>query len=163
MKKRLNASLVLYKTPTFPKTYGKSRRRFGAVIGIGGNTGDSKRIFSRLLLVLRKQPGVDVVKTSPLLKNPAFGYTDQPDFYNAVALLGTDLFPKAFLALMMRLEKRFKRKRLFTDGPRTLDLDIIFFDKFVSDTEELTLPHPRWAQRESVVIPLRYLHGIKNI
>ena len=61
---------------------------------------------------------------------------------------------KVFLAYLLRLEKRFGRKRSFANAPRSLDLDIIFFDNLVINTPKLTLPHPGWHERESVLIPL---------
>ena len=54
----------------------------------------------------------------------------------------------------MRLEKRFARRRSFANAPRTLDLDIIFFDKRVVKSEKLTIPHANWSERQSVLIPL---------
>jgi 2-amino-4-hydroxy-6-hydroxymethyldihydropteridine diphosphokinase len=62
--------------------------------------------------------------------------------------------PLEFLDYLMRLEKKFARKRSFANAPRTLDLDIIFFDNRVIKTPRLTVPHPHWFERESVVIPL---------
>ena len=64
---------------------------------------------------------------------------------------------KVFLDYLLRLEKRFGRKRSFENAPRTLDLDIIFFDNLVMNTQKLTLPHPAWYERESVTIPLASL------
>ena len=54
----------------------------------------------------------------------------------------------------MRLEKKFARKRSFANAPRTLDLDIIFFDNRIVNTKKLQIPHPSWQKRESVTIPL---------
>jgi 2-amino-4-hydroxy-6-hydroxymethyldihydropteridine diphosphokinase len=65
-----------------------------------------------------------------------------------------------FFKNMQRLENWFKRTRSFKDAPRTLDIDIIFFDNLQINTEKLTIPHKSWYQRESVVIPLqRMLNG----
>jgi len=62
--------------------------------------------------------------------------------------------PRLFLDYLMRLEKRFARKRSFANAPRTLDLDIIFFDNRVVKTQKLQIPHAKWFERESVLIPL---------
>ena len=62
---------------------------------------------------------------------------------------------------MQRLETRFGRKRSFQDAPRTLDIDIIFFDNKKIHTKKLIIPHKDWANRESVIIPLKYM--TKNI
>jgi 2-amino-4-hydroxy-6-hydroxymethyldihydropteridine diphosphokinase len=57
------------------------------------------------------------------------------------------------------VEKVFGRKRLFKDGPRTLDIDILFYENVKMDTKNLTLPHPEWMKRNSVLIPLLYMKG----
>lgn len=62
--------------------------------------------------------------------------------------------PKIFLDYLMRVEKKFARKRSFANAPRTLDLDIIFFDERVVNTPKLQIPHANWFKRESVLIPL---------
>ena len=62
--------------------------------------------------------------------------------------------PKELLAYLMRVEKYFSRKRTFKNAPRTLDLDILFFDNRVVNTPKLIIPHPHWQERDSVVIPL---------
>jgi 2-amino-4-hydroxy-6-hydroxymethyldihydropteridine diphosphokinase len=89
-----------------------------------------------------------------ILKNPPFGFVDQDDFFNSIIVLKVNMQPHVFLAYLMRLEKRFARKRSFANAPRTLDLDILFFDNRTITTSKLTVPHPSWSKRESVVIPL---------
>jgi len=124
------------------------------VVGIGGNVGDVRRRFERLFIILRKDKRVSLVKTSLILKNPPFGYTNQDDFFNSILVLKTSMQPKVFLRYLLRLEKKFGRKRTFANAPRTLDLDIIFFDNRKINTKDLIVPHPFYAQRESVMIPL---------
>jgi len=63
--------------------------------------------------------------------------------------------PLVFLDYLHRVEKKFARKRSFANAPRTLDLDIIFFDNRVVKLDRLTIPHVSWFERDSVVIPLR--------
>jgi len=65
--------------------------------------------------------------------------------------------PRELLAFLLRVEKHFGRKRSFANAPRTLDLDLIFFDDVRMETARLTLPHPHWHERESVLIPLQML------
>jgi len=69
----------------------------------------------------------------------------------------TCLRPKALLRYILHIEKKFGRKRSFPDAPRTLDIDMIFYEKVQMNSKELTLPHPSWASRTSVIIPLTYL------
>jgi 2-amino-4-hydroxy-6-hydroxymethyldihydropteridine diphosphokinase len=126
-------------------------------IGIGGNIGDTKKIFDKLILSLKGDSRFDLLITSPLLLNPPFGYLEQNEFLNGIIILKTNLSPNEFLKNMNRLEKRFGRKRSFQDAPRTLDIDIIFFDNKKINTKKLIIPHKDWANRESVLIPLKHL------
>lgn len=89
-----------------------------------------------------------------ILKNPPFGFTQQDDFFNSILVLKTSMQPRVFLEYLMRLEKKFGRRRSFENAPRTLDLDIIFFDDRVIKSTKLTIPHAHWHTRESVIIPL---------
>lgn len=156
VKKRvLSDKLTLIYTTRFPSVKRRSSfHRYEVTIGIGGNMGDVLRRFNHLFFKLKKDKRVEVVKTAPILKNPPFGYLDQDDFLNSVVVLATSMQPKRFLVFLMRLEKRFSRKRSFSNAPRTLDLDILFFDNRVIDTKSLKVPHPQWMKRESVIIPL---------
>lgn len=156
IKKRvLSEKLTLIYTACFPyKKQRTSSHRYKVTIGIGGNVGDVLRRFNHLFFKLRDDVRVEILETSPILKNPPFGYMEQDDFLNSVMVLATSMQPKQFLDYLMRLEKRFSRKRSFSNAPRTLDLDILFFDDRHIDTKSLKVPHPDWMNRESVVIPL---------
>ncbi|MBU0631118.1 2-amino-4-hydroxy-6-hydroxymethyldihydropteridine diphosphokinase [bacterium] len=156
VKKRvLSDKLTLIYTTRFPSVKKRSSfHRYEVTIGIGGNMGDVLRRFNHLFFKLQKDKRVEVLQTAPILKNPPFGYLDQDDFLNSVIVLTTSMQPKRFLEFLMRLEKRFSRKRSFSNAPRTLDLDILFFDNRVIDTKSLKVPHPEWMKRESVIIPL---------
>ena len=132
----------------------KRKKRYKALLGIGGNVGDVLRRFEHLFYRLKASPFVNVLETAPILKNPPFGYLEQAYFYNSLILVETDLTPRALLRYILRVEKRFGRKRLFKDAPRTLDIDMIFYENVKMMTKELTLPHPEWMKRASVLIPL---------
>jgi len=155
LKRKLSKSLSTFKGLHFGSTCrAKTSKRYSVTIGIGGNLGDVKRRFEHLFIYLKKDKQVELLQTSLILKNPPFGYVNQDDFFNSIIVLKTSLNPLAFLAYLMRLEKKFGRKRSFKDAPRTLDLDIIFFDNKVVNLEKLKIPHPEWLKRESVLIPL---------
>ena len=159
IKRTLNAKLSVYKSVRFPYVSKKSSpHRYQSTIGIGGNVGDIKRRFEHLFVVMQKDKRVSLLQTSLILKNPPFGYLDQDDFLNSIIVVKTSMNAKVFLNYLLHLEKKFARKRSFANAPRTLDLDIIFFDNLSIKTEKLTLPHPSWSERESVLIPLS---GIK--
>jgi 2-amino-4-hydroxy-6-hydroxymethyldihydropteridine diphosphokinase len=156
--KKLNQNLTLIFTPHFPYN-GKSKGNSKALLGIGGNIGDVIRRFEHLFWYFKRSPFVHVVETAPILKNPPFGYTQQNDFYNSLLLIETALKPQALLRYVLRVERLFGRKRSFQDAPRTLDIDIIFYENRTMDTEELTLPHPGWRERLSVLVPLSMMKG----
>ena len=159
LKRKLNNDLTIYKGLRYRfKTVQKTNFRHQVVVGLGGNIGDVKRRFDHLFYFLKKSVQVEVLQTSSILKNPPFGFLDQDDFFNALIVLKTDLQPMQMLRYLQRVEKRFGRKRSFANAPRSLDLDIIFFDNITINTEVLTLPHPGWNKRESVVIPLMDLY-----
>lgn len=161
MKKKLTKSLTLFKTSNFPYiNKKKSSKRYEVTIGIGGNIGDVKKTFDKLFLCLSKNTKFDILMTSPLLENPPFGYLEQNYFLNGIIRLKTNLAPNEFLKIMQRLEIRFGRKRSFQDAPRTLDIDIIFFHDKIINTKDLIVPHKDWANRESVVIPLKYMNKL---
>ena len=158
MQKKLdkNNTLILQKNyPSLSKQ--KSKKPFQATLGIGGNIGDVPRRFNHLYVHLKRSPFVDIVETSPLLKNPPFGYLEQDDFYNALIIVKTCLRPKALLRYILHVEKKFGRRRTFADAPRTLDIDMIFYEKVEMNSKELIIPHASWASRTSVIIPLTYL------
>jgi 2-amino-4-hydroxy-6-hydroxymethyldihydropteridine diphosphokinase len=158
IKKKIDAKNSLIKTHFFP-TISSSKGGHKALLGIGGNIGDVVRRFEHLFWYFKRSAFVHVIETAPILKNPPFGYTRQEDFYNSLMLVETDLTPEALLRYVLRVEKVFGRKRLFKDGPRTLDIDIIFYENVKMETKHLSLPHPGWMKRNSVLIPLSHMKG----
>lgn len=155
IKRKLRDDLSTLKGLRFPfKTASNNSHRYQSVVGIGGNVGDVKRRFEHLYYEIKRDKRIKLTQTSLILKNPPFGFEDQEDFFNSIIVLKTSMQPHTFLNYLMRLEKKFARKRSFANAPRTLDLDIIFFDNRVIETKKLTVPHPSWSNRESVVIPL---------
>ncbi len=158
LKKVLNKNLTLFFDKNYPYTASKkSKKTHTATLGIGGNIANTRRRFQKLFTFLQHSPVVDIMHTSPILKNPPFGYTKQRDFYNAVMVIKTDLNPTNLLKFILRVEQFFKRDRSFKNSPRTLDIDIIFFDKIAVNKKDLTIPHPHYHARESVLIPLAYI------
>ncbi|MFZ5375755.1 MAG: 2-amino-4-hydroxy-6-hydroxymethyldihydropteridine diphosphokinase [Campylobacterota bacterium] len=156
--RRLDSRHSVYVTPTFPRRFGNGGGyRHRALIGVGGNIGDTLRRIERLRVALGRSPQVRVTRTGAILRNPPFGYAQQRDFDNTVIEIATSLQPRALLQLVWRFEKRFGRTRSFPNAPRTLDLDILFFEDRVVQYKELIIPHPHWSERLSVLIPLRSL------
>ena len=154
-KYSISNTLEIYKSEYFPmqkKT--TSPLRYSATVGLGGNVGDVKRRFHHLLFALSRDKRVRIIETSLILKNPPFGYTEQDDFFNSIMRIKTSMQAEEFLQYLLRIEKKYGRQRSFANAPRTLDLDLLFFDNLKINTKTLTLPHPEWDKRESVLIPL---------
>lgn len=159
MKKKLSQELTIFKTPNFPYISKKvSNKKYFATIGIGGNIGEVKKTFDKLFLYLKSNNRFDIVMTSPILRNPPFGFLEQNYFLNGIILLKTNLSVNEFFKIMQRYEYRFKRVRTFKDAPRTLDIDIIFFHNKKINSKSLIIPHKSWKLRESVTIPLHYMN-----
>jgi 2-amino-4-hydroxy-6-hydroxymethyldihydropteridine diphosphokinase len=158
LKKVLNKNLTLFYDKNYPyKAKKKSLKTHIATLGIGGNIGNTRARFQKLFLYLSRHGSVDIVKTSPILQNPAFGYENQEDFYNAIIIVKTNLNPDNLLKFVLRVEQFFKRVRHFENSPRTLDIDILFFDRISLNKRHLVIPHPEYHKRESVLIPLLYI------
>lgn len=131
------------------------------VLGIGGNMPSTPHTFEKLFNTLKKHPRIFALHSSPIIKNPAFGYINQADFFNAVICVQTNLCLLEIYALIFYLERRFgrERKRVFKNAPRILDIDIILFNKLILKREYLTIPHIHWEERLSVCIPLSLLES----
>lgn len=132
--------------------------RYRVLLGVGGNIGDTRRRLVRLWHSLCRESQMAPLQSAPMLRNPPFGYEEQNDFENSVIEIATSLEPRALLRRIWRIEKRFGRTRSFRNAPRTLDLDILFFEDRVVQYKELNIPHPCWRERLSVTIPLGYMH-----
>jgi 2-amino-4-hydroxy-6-hydroxymethyldihydropteridine diphosphokinase len=123
-----------------------------ARIGIGSNVGDAAanvRLAGDRLAGL----GTLVVRSS-LYRTKAWGVTDQPDFYNAAALLETALSPHDLLRALKDIEGEMGRVTTYRWGPRVIDLDILAYDDLIIDEPHLTVPHPRLRERAFALAPL---------
>ena len=159
MRKKLDSRNTLFYQKNYPYLSKiESTKPYQATLGIGGNIGDVRRRFNHLFHFLQKSSVVDIIETAPILKNPPFGYLEQEYFYNSLIIVKTCLRPKVLLRYILHVEKKFGRKRSFTDAPRTLDIDMIFYEDEVMNTTELTLPHHAWSERASVTVPLSKLN-----
>ena len=123
-----------------------------AYIGLGSNLGDSLAVLRSATARLAGLGAV--LAASPVYETDPVGYEDQPAFLNAVVLLDTTLEPAALLDGLLAIEAEFHRERTVRWGPRTLDLDLIWFGGLELHDDRLTLPHPRAHEREFVLRPL---------
>ena len=108
MKKILDNKHTLYYQKNYPYlSKKKSTKPYLVTLGIGGNIGDVRRRFNHLFYHLRKSSSVDIIETSPILKNPPFGYLKQKYFYNSLIIVKSCLNPKALLRYILHVEKKF--------------------------------------------------------
>jgi 2-amino-4-hydroxy-6-hydroxymethyldihydropteridine diphosphokinase len=125
-------------------------------IGLGTNLGDDlERNLRQALEAIGRLPGTEVVRVSSFLSTEPWGATDQPRFLNAVAEIRTQLEPLPLLEALKQLENELGRVPTYRWGPRAIDFDIILYGERVADLPGLRIPHPRYREREFVMMPLR--------
>ncbi|SDY50418.1 2-amino-4-hydroxy-6-hydroxymethyldihydropteridine diphosphokinase [Herbiconiux ginsengi] len=131
--------------------------RLPAVLALGSNLGDREATILGALDDLRATPGIEVTAVSRLYETTAVKPDgvdpDAPAYLNAVALIRTSLHPEELLGVVNHIEHEYGRVRAERWGDRTLDVDIVTFASVVRNTERLTLPHPRAAERDFVLVP----------
>jgi 2-amino-4-hydroxy-6-hydroxymethyldihydropteridine diphosphokinase len=125
-----------------------------ATIGLGSNLGDRETTLREAILWLGAQRGNTLRSCSSLYETEPFGKTDQGWFLNCVIQIETSRDLQGFFQVLQEGEARFGRVRRERWGPRTLDLDLLFFDDAVYSDAELTIPHPGVAVRRFVLEPL---------
>lgn len=134
-----------------------SRGWHRAYIAVGSNLGDKGEYIRQGIAALRAVRDCKVEKESELIVTKPYGVTDQPDFLNGMLQVKTLLTPMELLKQLNEIERAAKRERKIHWGPRTLDLDIIFYDDLILDTEKLVIPHPDMQNRDFVLGPLAEL------
>lgn len=134
-----------------------------AVIGVGTNIGDRYTNIYNAVAALDLVPGISVIRQSAVYETAPWGYTEQNSFYNNVIEVETEKSPQALLGVCLGIEAGMGRLREFKYGPRVIDLDLLFYEGAVSDTQELKLPHPLIGERDFVLVPLSELFPGMNI
>ena len=123
-----------------------------AYLALGSNLGDREENIATALQRLSQRMTIEQV--SSIYETEPVGYQEQPWFLNAVCRVLTGLDPSSLLRLIKETETELGRVPSFANGPRLIDIDILFFGDEVMETETLTIPHPRIAERFFVLIPL---------
>jgi len=123
-------------------------------IGIGSNLGDKLYFCEKAISEILKIDRHKLLAKSSLFKTQPLGYTSQDWFVNGVIKIETDLEPSELLRTLKTIEARLGRTDTFQWGPRTIDLDILFFDDVELHTRDLQIPHPLIQKRRFVLIPL---------
>jgi 2-amino-4-hydroxy-6-hydroxymethyldihydropteridine diphosphokinase len=125
-----------------------------AYIGIGSNLGDKIHHCEKAISAILKIDRHKLLAKSSLFKTQPIGYTSQGWFVNGVIKIETDLEAPELLRTLKTIESQLGRTKTFRWGPRTIDLDILFFDDNEIHTEELQIPHPLIQDRQFVLIPM---------
>lgn len=133
-----------------------------AYIALGSNIGDSEKLLQDAVKELDALRGSFVEKVSDFIMTPPYGVTDQPDFLNGCLKLRTLLYPKELLTEMNRIEQEAGRERIIHWGPRTLDLDLIFYDNLILEEDDLCIPHVEMHKRTFVLEPLEQIAPYKR-
>ena len=126
-----------------------------AYISLGSNVGDSVKNLENALSAIKRLPDTAVEKTSGIFITAPVGYTDQNDFYNAAVKIKTKLPPEALLGALLGIEAALGRVRTFKNAPRIIDLDLLIYGDEISNTDFLTLPHPRMFERPFITAVLK--------
>lgn len=121
-------------------------------IALGSNLGERLENLHAAMHSLASS--VQVLEKSQIYETEPWGFADQPAFLNMVFSAKTDLNPHDLLAHLKKNEETLGRLPTFRNGPRLIDMDMLFYDNLVLETPELVIPHPRLHERAFVLVPL---------
>jgi len=124
-----------------------------AVISLGSNIGDKFSYLQSAVNEINSLGDSEILICSSVYKTKPIGFEDQEDFLNAVLILETDICAEELLKKLQLIELNLGRERTIKWGPRTIDLDLIEYEKLVLNTNDLILPHPRAFERCFVLKP----------
>jgi 2-amino-4-hydroxy-6-hydroxymethyldihydropteridine diphosphokinase len=121
-------------------------------LALGSNLGD--RLANLKQAIASLTPQMEVNAKSPVYETPPWGVEDQPKFLNQVVRAKTYLEPEPLLKHIKRLEVALGRQESVPNGPRLIDIDILFYDELILYSPSLVIPHPRLHERAFVLLPL---------
>jgi 2-amino-4-hydroxy-6-hydroxymethyldihydropteridine diphosphokinase len=124
-----------------------------AYLSLGSNIGDRAANIARAIELLA-HAGVRITRRSSLYATEPVDFEPQRWFLNCVVEAETSLMPRQLLSALRRIERELGRKQLVARGPRTVDLDILFYGSNIIHASDLEIPHPRLAERRFVLVPL---------
>ena len=124
------------------------------IISIGTNIGDRKKNLEKAIDSLNNIPYTDVINTSSVYETAPVDYLRQDNFYNIVIEVKSQFNPDQMLGICLGIESGIGRIRGIKNGPRIIDLDIIFAEEKKIKTKNLVVPHPRYNERNFVLAPL---------
>jgi 2-amino-4-hydroxy-6-hydroxymethyldihydropteridine diphosphokinase len=121
-------------------------------LALGTNLGDRMENLRRAIAAL--SPTLHVTALSPVYETPPWGYADQPAFLNMALAGETKSEPRELIVFLKNLETELGREKTFRNGPRLIDMDILFYDDLVFEQADLVIPHPHLHERAFVLVPL---------
>lgn len=136
------------------------RRKEFVVLSLGSNLGDREANILAAEQALKDLSGTEDFRCASIYETEPVGLEDQPYFLNTCVGFYTDIGPFELLDKIHVIENDLLRKREVHWGPRTIDIDIIFYGDEVIMKPELTVPHPRWYLRSFVTVPLRDIKDV---
>ena len=125
-----------------------------AYLSLGSNMGDRQLYLEEAINLLGHIENIEIIKVSSFYETVPVGYLDQDLFLNVAVEIETILEPEALLEACQSVENKLHRKRVIRWGPRTVDVDIIFYDDLKLVSEILEIPHPRALERAFVMWPI---------
>ena len=132
----------------------RSQMKKTVYLGLGSNLGDRAAHLENVLEALTAA-GVHVPRRSSFYATEPVGFAPQQWFLNCVVEAETELMPRQLLRATQQIERDLGRRRAARNGPRTVDIDILFYGSLVVNMPDLQIPHPRIAERRFVLVPLR--------
>ncbi len=123
-------------------------------IAAGANLGAKEETIREAIVEIEKLKDCKVTKISSFYVTQPVGYEEQDEFVNCVFEIETLQTPKELMDTLLEVEQMFRRERIIRWGPRTLDLDIIFYEDMISYDEHILIPHPRAHERQFVMKPM---------
>ncbi|ACO83968.1 2-amino-4-hydroxy-6-hydroxymethyldihydropteridine diphosphokinase [Clostridium botulinum] len=124
-----------------------------AYVAFGSNMGEKENYIKRALEKIEER-GMKIIKVSSIYETEPYGVLDQDSFLNGVVKIETNLTPEDLIGELLNIEKQLDRVRERRWGPRTIDLDIIFYDDLIINEKDLVIPHKDMENREFVLKPL---------
>ncbi|MFZ1043838.1 MAG: 2-amino-4-hydroxy-6-hydroxymethyldihydropteridine diphosphokinase [Anaerolineales bacterium] len=121
-------------------------------LALGTNLGDRPANLRAAIETLPSE--INVITESKVYETPPWGYENQPAFLNMAVKCETNLEPESLLKRLKQLEVQLGREQSFHWGPRLIDIDILFYDDLILESESLIIPHPRLQERGFVLVPL---------
>lgn len=125
-------------------------------IGLSTNLGDKIQNLTNAKKQLQKNK-INIINESSIYKTEAWGYEKQPEFFNQIIQISTNLNPNQLLTITQKIEKKLGKITLFKFGPRIIDIDILYYNNQIIHEPNLKIPHPQNQNRNFILVPLNQI------